>query len=124
MRFHWIKDRVKQKQFMIKWDKGRNNLADCHTKHHSGAHHKQLRPMCLYVKDKSPSCIQECIKILNERARAKSNLEKEKEKETEFKQPAANSCSGRIPIPSLALALSNNKTARTLRFNKQPIISI
>lgn len=50
MRFHWIKDRVKQKHFEVKWEPGSTNLADFFTKAHSAKHHGEVRPF--YVQDK------------------------------------------------------------------------
>jgi hypothetical protein len=64
MRFYWLKDRVKQKQFDVYWEPGLHNLADYTTKHHSGNHHRRLRPIQLYEKD-SPKTVQGCIKLLN-----------------------------------------------------------
>ena len=32
MRFHWIRDRIKQGHFVVTWIKGANNLADFFTK--------------------------------------------------------------------------------------------
>ena len=43
MRFYWIRDRVKQNQFRIFWEKGSSNLADYFTKHHTPAHHRKMR---------------------------------------------------------------------------------
>ena len=43
MRFYWIKDRVQQKQFIIYWAPGAENLADYFTKHHPASHHRQIR---------------------------------------------------------------------------------
>jgi hypothetical protein len=43
MRFYWIRDRVAQKQFVVHWRKGADNLADYFTKHHSPAHHRLMR---------------------------------------------------------------------------------
>ena len=34
MRYHWIKDRIAQKQFYLHWAKGKLNRADYFTKHH------------------------------------------------------------------------------------------
>jgi hypothetical protein len=65
MRYYWLRDRVRQKQFNVFWEPGINNLADYPTKHHSGAHHRRLRDIYLYDKEKSPSTIQGCIKIMN-----------------------------------------------------------
>jgi hypothetical protein len=42
MRFHWIKELVKQGQFKFYWGPGFQNLADYFTKHHSPAHHKRI----------------------------------------------------------------------------------
>ena len=64
MRFYWLRDRVKQKQFDVYWEPGINNLADYTTKHHTGNHHKRLRPIQLYETD-SPTTVQGCIKLLN-----------------------------------------------------------
>jgi hypothetical protein len=49
MRFYWIQDRVKQRQFNIQWRPGATNLADYFTKHHSPSHHRRLRPTYLHV---------------------------------------------------------------------------
>ena len=43
MRLYWIRDRVKQNQFRIFWEKGSSNLADYFTKHHPPAHHRKMR---------------------------------------------------------------------------------
>ena len=49
MRFHWVKDRVKQAQFTIRWAPGANNFADFFTKLHPASHHKLMREY--YVRD-------------------------------------------------------------------------
>ena len=64
MRFHWIKDRITQKQFALDWAPGNTNLADYPTKHHSGKHHKKVRPIYLHIPTRSPSTMQGCVKIL------------------------------------------------------------
>jgi hypothetical protein len=43
MRFYWVRDRVKQGQFVVHWRRGADNLADYFTKHHSPAHHRLMR---------------------------------------------------------------------------------
>jgi hypothetical protein len=48
MRYHWLTDRVRQKQFDVYWRPGRENLGDYHTKHHSVQHHKDMRGLILY----------------------------------------------------------------------------
>jgi hypothetical protein len=42
MRYHWLTDRVRQKQFDVYWRPGRENLGDYHTKHHSAQHRKDI----------------------------------------------------------------------------------
>ena len=65
--FHWLKDRANNhNQILIKWSPGLTNLADYFTKHYSVAHHKQVQPICLYIKDKSPTSLQGCVNILSD----------------------------------------------------------
>ena len=47
MRFFWIKDRIRQKQFLVYWGPGRKNLADYFTKHLPASTHRDLRPIYL-----------------------------------------------------------------------------
>ena len=44
MKFHWMRDRILQKQFCVYWDEGVNNWADYFTKYHPTKHHKLMRP--------------------------------------------------------------------------------
>ena len=44
MRLHWLRCRESQGQFKFYWDKGSNNLADYHTKHHPPTYHIAHRP--------------------------------------------------------------------------------
>jgi hypothetical protein len=48
MRFYWIRDRVRQKQFHVYWRAGRLSHADYHTKKHPTKHHRRVRPAYLY----------------------------------------------------------------------------
>jgi hypothetical protein len=48
MRYHWLTNRVRQKQFDVYWRPGRENLVDYHTKHHSAQHHKDMRHLILH----------------------------------------------------------------------------
>ena len=43
MRYHWLKDRVAQKQFNLYWAPGKNNGADYYSKHFPPSHHKTER---------------------------------------------------------------------------------
>jgi hypothetical protein len=47
MRYHWLTDRVRQKQFDVYWRPGCENLGHYHTKHHSAQHHKEMRGLIL-----------------------------------------------------------------------------
>ena len=50
IRYNWVKDKVQNhKEFIIEWAQGAENLADYHTKHHSSAHHKRVRPVYLLI---------------------------------------------------------------------------
>ena len=48
MRFYWIRDRVRQGQFLVYWRKGSLNKADYFTKHHPASHHQDIRSAYLY----------------------------------------------------------------------------
>jgi hypothetical protein len=48
MRYHWLTDRVRQKQFNIYWCPGKDNLGEYHTKHNAAQHHKDMRPLILH----------------------------------------------------------------------------
>ena len=43
VRYHWLIEQQRNKKFKIYWDKGANNLADYHTKHHPPIHHQKVR---------------------------------------------------------------------------------
>jgi hypothetical protein len=53
MRFYWIRDRVKQNQFIIYWRPGTENLGDYFTKHHPTSHHRLIRDSFLVPKPTS-----------------------------------------------------------------------
>ena len=65
MRFRWLKNREVQQHFKVSWEPGKNNLADYITKHHTAAHHRQVRPIYIYDEEKSPKTVQGCIEILS-----------------------------------------------------------
>ena len=44
MRYHWLRQQATKKILEVFWDKGTNNEADYHTKHHSPSVHKIQRP--------------------------------------------------------------------------------
>ena len=51
VRFYWLQDRATQGQFLIYWRPGHQNLGDYHTKHHSPAHHRLMRPTYLHTTE-------------------------------------------------------------------------
>jgi hypothetical protein len=63
MRYHWLTDRVRQKQFDVYWRPGRENLGDYHTKHHSAQHHKDMRHLILH-EENSLQVLRGCVKLL------------------------------------------------------------
>ena len=42
MRFHWVRDRIGQKQFQVYWRPGSTNKADYFSKHHALGHHRMM----------------------------------------------------------------------------------
>jgi hypothetical protein len=63
MRYHWITDRVRQKQFDIYWRPGRENLGDYHTKHHSAQHYKDMSGLILHQSN-NLQVLRGCVKLL------------------------------------------------------------
>jgi hypothetical protein len=55
MRFYWVRDRVRQQQFLVHWRRGSDNLADYFTKHHSPSHHRLMRSRYLLDHHRPPS---------------------------------------------------------------------
>ena len=51
MRFFWIGDKIAQEIYDVSWHPGQENLADYQSKHHTGAHHKAVRPWYLHQAD-------------------------------------------------------------------------
>ena len=66
MRFHWLNDRVNNKQFQIIWRKGKLNMADYFTKHHPPWHHKVMRYRYLHkaLSLRQVSPVRGCITSL------------------------------------------------------------
>jgi hypothetical protein len=63
MRYHWLTDRVCQKQFDVYWRPGREKLDDYNTKHHSAQHHKDMRGLILHQAN-SLQVLRGCVKLL------------------------------------------------------------
>jgi hypothetical protein len=62
MRYYWLTDRVRQKQFDVYWRPGKYNLGDYHTKHHSAQHHKDMRQFILHQAN-SLNVLRGCVKL-------------------------------------------------------------
>jgi hypothetical protein len=63
MRYHWLTDRVLQKQFEVCLRPGRENIGNYHTKHHSAQHHKDMRGLILHQAN-SLQVLPMCVKLL------------------------------------------------------------
>ena len=55
MRYHWIRDRIQQQQFIVAWRKGANNLADFFTKPLPLHAHQSLMPLLVHTSPASIS---------------------------------------------------------------------
>jgi hypothetical protein len=62
MRYHWLTDRVRHKQFNVYWRPGKKNLGDYRTKHHSAQHHTYMRPLIVHQAN-SLNVLRGCIKL-------------------------------------------------------------
>ena len=82
MKYNWLRDCIAQDQFIIKWDKGVNNLADYFTKHHPPNHHKTIRSTYIFKRflDENKSTnfigipipyVQGCVEVLYSIVRVK-----------------------------------------------------
>ena len=49
MRFHWIRDRIRQGHFDVQWRKGAHNLADFYTKALPVYKHQELMPFLVHI---------------------------------------------------------------------------
>jgi hypothetical protein len=63
MRYHWLTNRVRQKQFDVYWRPGRENIGDYHTKYHLAQHHKDMRHLILHQAN-SLQVLRGCVKLL------------------------------------------------------------
>ena len=59
MRYHWLRDPVLQKEFIVKWAKGIENKANYYTKHFAPTHHVQIRPT-LFIPEKPGVKVEPC----------------------------------------------------------------
>jgi hypothetical protein len=72
MRFFWVGNEVAQDIYDISWHPGQENLADYQSKHHIGAHHRQVCPWYLHQAGSprflpravAPSTLKGCVGTL------------------------------------------------------------
>jgi hypothetical protein len=62
IKYHWLTDRVRQRQFDVFWRPGRENLGDYHTQHHSAQHHKDMRGLILHQANRL-QVLRRCVKL-------------------------------------------------------------
>jgi hypothetical protein len=94
MRYHWLTNRVRQKQFDIYWRPGQENLGDYHTKHHSAQHHKDMRGLILHQAN-SLQVLRGCVKLLplpQPQPRARGRRDKSKRTESHSTKECAGAC--------------------------------
>jgi hypothetical protein len=97
MRYHWLTDRVRQKQFDVYWRPGRENLGDYHTKHHSAQHHKDMRGLILQQAN-ILQVMRGCVKLRplpqpQLRARAYAQTYPSAQRATQLRSVLARVCS-------------------------------
>ena len=61
MRFYWMKDRVRQKDFLVYWKPGIQNMGDYFTKHHPPHHHKEICVTYSYMSNALLKTNQEIV---------------------------------------------------------------
>jgi hypothetical protein len=84
MRYHWLTDRVHQKQFDVYWRPGRENIGDYHTKHHSAQHHKDMRGLILHQAT-ILQVLRGCVKLLPlPQPRLRTHIRRDKSKRPEI----------------------------------------
>jgi hypothetical protein len=69
MRYFWVTDQVTNKQILVSWHPGAENLGDYVTKQHNGKHHQTVRPLYTHqprsprhlLRAQAPSVLRGCI---------------------------------------------------------------
>jgi hypothetical protein len=75
MRFFWVGNKETQNSYGISWHPGQENLADYQSKHHTGAHHRNVHPWYLHKENSprfspraiAPSTLKGCVGTLKDR---------------------------------------------------------
>jgi hypothetical protein len=63
MRYYWIRNCVRQGQFLVYWSCDQGNLADYFTKHHPATHHRLMCPVYLHQAIKSSAVQEGCVDL-------------------------------------------------------------
>lgn len=61
MRLSWVRDWVCQGHFLIHWQKGSDNLADCFTKYHWPLHHRLMQQGYLLEFHTDTNVLRGCV---------------------------------------------------------------
>ena len=71
MRYNWLRDKKSLHNFSYHWDKGINNEANYHTKHHPPKHHLENRYKYVFVKNKARhrKNMSLCLRAISKAAR-------------------------------------------------------
>jgi hypothetical protein len=97
MRYHWLADRVRQKQFDVYWRPRHENLGDYHTKHHSVQHHKYMCGLILHQAN-ILQVLRGCVKLrplphLRLRPRTYTETNPSAQRATQLRSVLARVCS-------------------------------
>jgi hypothetical protein len=94
MRYHWLTDRVRQKQFDVYWRPGRENIGDYHATYHSAQYHKNMRGLILHESN-SLHALRGCVKLRplpQPQLRAHIRTDKSKRPESHLTKECACAC--------------------------------
>jgi hypothetical protein len=94
MQYHWLTDRVRNKQFDVYWRQGRENLGDYRTKRHSAQHHKDMQGLILHLAN-SLQVLRGCVELLplpQPQLRAHGRTDKSKRPEIHPTKECARVC--------------------------------
>lgn len=75
MRFHWVRDRVRQGQFVVYWRPGPDNLADYFTKEHPIRHFRSMRQFFVSDPSNTPHTTAARVKRLVRRSTSKTDTQ-------------------------------------------------
>jgi hypothetical protein len=73
MRFYWIRDRARQGQFVVYWQRGATNKADYFLKHHGTPHHHRHKRYD-YFKWPHKTNYYDCLNDATPVSKPKGNL--------------------------------------------------